>query len=72
MLLGETYFSFDDCNWHLCQPRRTRPILPMERERAFGERDASLVWLQVAPEFDSVRSDPRFADWLRRMNFPGG
>lgn len=39
-------------------------------ERAFEERDASLVWLQVAPESDSVRSDPRFADLLHRMNFP--
>jgi len=37
-------------------------------ERALEERDASLVWLQVAPEPDSVRSDPRFADLLRRMN----
>jgi TolB-like protein/Tfp pilus assembly protein PilF len=41
-------------------------------ERALEERDASLVWLQVAPESDSVRSDPRFADLLRRMNFPDG
>jgi tetratricopeptide (TPR) repeat protein len=40
-------------------------------ERAFQERDASLVCLQVAPESDSARSDPRFADLLRRMNFPG-
>jgi TolB-like protein/Tfp pilus assembly protein PilF len=39
-------------------------------ERAFEERDASLVWLQVAPESDSVRSDSRFADLLHRMNFP--
>ena len=39
-------------------------------ERAFQDRDASLVWLQVAPESDSVRSDPRFADLLHRMNFP--
>jgi len=41
-------------------------------ERAFQERDASLVWLRVAPESDSVRSDPRFADLLHRMNFPNG
>jgi TolB-like protein/Flp pilus assembly protein TadD len=41
-------------------------------ERAFEERDASLVWLQVAPESDSVRSDARFANLLHRMNFPSG
>ena len=41
-------------------------------ERAFQERDASLVWLRVAPESDLVRSDPRFADLLHRMNFPNG
>jgi TolB-like protein/Tfp pilus assembly protein PilF len=40
-------------------------------ERAFEDRDASLVWLQVAPESDSIRSDPQFVDLVRRMNFPG-
>ena len=39
-------------------------------ERAFKDRDASLVWLRVAPESDGVRSDSRFADLVRRMNFP--
>lgn len=39
-------------------------------ERAFQESDASLVWLRVAPESDSVRSDARFANLLHRMNFP--
>lgn len=39
-------------------------------EKAFQEKDASLVWLQVAPESASARSDPRFASLLRRMKFP--
>jgi TolB-like protein/predicted Zn-dependent protease len=39
-------------------------------EKAFKDRDASLVWLKVAPESDGVRSDSRFADLVRRMNFP--
>jgi hypothetical protein len=39
-------------------------------EKAFEVRDASLVWLKVAPESDGVRSDARFADLVRRMNFP--
>lgn len=37
-------------------------------ERAYEQRDATLVWSKVAPECDSLRSDPRFQDLLRRMN----
>jgi hypothetical protein len=40
------------------------------QERAYEERDASLAWVKVAPESDALRADPRFADLLRRMNFP--
>lgn len=39
-------------------------------EKAFEERDASLAWVNVAPESDDLRSDPRFSDLLRRMKFP--
>lgn len=41
------------------------------QEKAYEERDASLVWVQVAAESDALRSDIRFADLVRRMNFPG-
>ena len=37
-------------------------------EKAYEQRDASLVWSKVAPESDPLRSDPRFQDLLRRMN----
>jgi tetratricopeptide (TPR) repeat protein len=40
-------------------------------EKAYHERDGWLVNLNVAAEFDPLRSDPRFDDILRRMNFPG-
>jgi serine/threonine protein kinase len=36
-------------------------------ERDYQVRDASLIWVNVDPGFDGVRSDPRFVDLLRRM-----
>jgi serine/threonine-protein kinase len=37
-------------------------------EKAYEERDWGLVDLNVYPEFDSLRSDARFSDLLKRMN----
>jgi len=36
-------------------------------ERAYQERSSWLVWLKVDPQFDSLRSDSRFQDLLRRI-----
>lgn len=39
-------------------------------EKAYEERSSSLVYLRVDSIWDSLRSDPRYADLLRRMGLP--
>ena len=39
-------------------------------ERAYRERSWELVFIRVEPWVDPLRSDPRFQDLLRRINFP--
>jgi tetratricopeptide (TPR) repeat protein len=41
-----------------------------ELEKAFEHRLSGLITIQIYPLFEPLRSDPRFQDLLRRMNFP--
>ncbi|MBA2704950.1 MAG: tetratricopeptide repeat protein [Blastocatellia bacterium] len=38
--------------------------------RAYEERAGWIITLKVEPMFDPLRSDPRFADLQRKMNYP--
>jgi hypothetical protein len=36
-------------------------------EKAYSERDGTLVWLKVHPRLDGLREEPRFRDLLARL-----
>ncbi len=39
-------------------------------EKAYHQHTPNLVWLKAERIWDPLRSDPRFQDLLRRINFP--
>jgi TolB-like protein/Tfp pilus assembly protein PilF len=39
-------------------------------ERAYKVHDKGMLFLKIDPPLDPLRSDPRYQDLLRRMNFP--
>jgi TolB-like protein/Tfp pilus assembly protein PilF len=39
-------------------------------ETAYEQHANWMTWLKIDPVFDDLRSDPRFQDLMRRMNFP--
>jgi serine/threonine-protein kinase len=40
-------------------------------EKAYEDRANWLVWLKLDPRWDSMRSDKRFADLVKRVGLPG-
>ncbi len=38
-------------------------------ERGFQQRDPKMTFLKVEPKWNNLRSEPRFVDLMRRMNF---
>ncbi|MET0751999.1 MAG: protein kinase [Pyrinomonadaceae bacterium] len=41
-------------------------------EQAFAEHDLQLPLLNIVPEYDTLRDDPRFSNLLRRINLSAG
>jgi TolB-like protein/DNA-binding winged helix-turn-helix (wHTH) protein/Flp pilus assembly protein TadD len=39
-------------------------------DEAYEQHEWGMLLLKAEPEYDPLRSDPRFQDFLRRMNFP--
>jgi TolB-like protein len=53
---------------HACLKDKEQAFLWLQR--AHQERSARLALVKIDPRLDFLRSDPRFDDLLRRMNFP--
>jgi hypothetical protein len=54
--------------WYLWAGDHDRSIEWLEK--AFEIRDPNLNAIGFDPRWDPLRSDPRFQDLVRRMNFP--
>jgi hypothetical protein len=46
---------------------RTRALELLEQ--AFQQREPLMVFLKVEPKWNELRSDPRFIDLMKKLNF---
>ena len=55
---------------HIYAPLNDEPRAMTALEVGYNERAAGILFMRTSPEFDSIRSSPRFRDLVRRMGFP--
>jgi len=60
--------SYDRATVYVALGQKNRALA--ELERAYEEHSERMIWLSTDPRFESLHSEPRFQDLLRRMNFP--
>lgn len=60
--------SWDKATVYAALGEKDRAIL--ELQLAYRDHDERMIWLGTDQRLDSLRSDPRFEDLLRRMRFP--
>ncbi len=65
---GNTVYPIDMAIFYAKLNERDQTFIWLEK--AFEERLADMVMLKVSPEWDNIRSDPRFTDLIRRVGLP--
>ena len=69
-VLGELRRRGEGVNLDSYWPFRNRDVLMESLERQDQYRNGGLTHINVQPGFDDLRSDPRFADLVRRVGLP--
>jgi len=62
--------AFDVASLHVALSEKEQALAALEQ--GYAKRDYWLVEIRAWPWFDSLRSEPRFQDLLRRMRLPTG
>jgi DNA-binding winged helix-turn-helix (wHTH) protein/TolB-like protein/Flp pilus assembly protein TadD len=61
------FLSYAQAQVHLGLGDRTRALELLEQ--AFQQREPLMVFLKVEPKWNDLRSDPRFIDLMKKLNF---
>jgi len=61
------YSPYSVAYWYAILGEKDKALFWLEK--AYEER-SGMNFLQVEPAFDNLRSDPRYADLVRRIGFP--